>query len=213
MKYEWRKQDKSLYLPKTEPTVIDIPAMQYLRVKGEGNPNSESFGQCVEALYALSYGLKMLPKKGITPEGYYDYTVFPLEGHWDLNEEGREKYLKGTPVIELKDYLTYTVMIRQPQFVTEELLEDIRETVYKKKKNDRINNVILETIEEGVAVQMMHIGSYDDEPASFDRMEEFAIDNGLSRKDKSHKEIYLSDPSKVAPDKLKTTLRLWVNRV
>ncbi len=210
MKYEWRKKDKHLYLPKNEPTIVDVPTMQYLTVTGEGNPNSDGFAECVGALYTLSYGIKMLPKSGYTPEGYFDYTVFPLEGVWSLNERGVGMYLEGTPSLKLKDYFTYEVMIRQPDFVDIELLEMVKERALIKKKNPRIKDVRLEMMAEGKAVQMMHLGSYDDEPASFDRMEQYTATHGLKRVGRNHKEIYLTDPGKVAQDKLKTTIRMWV---
>lgn len=210
MKYEWRKKDKGLYLPKTEPVVMEIPTMNYLKVEGVGNPDSEAFSQCVAALYALSYGIRMAPKKGYAPEGYYEYTVFPLEGIWSLNDEGKMKYREGACIVELKDDMTYTMMIRQPEFVTSEVVEAIRPDVLRKKKSPRTGDVRFESLTEGKCVQMMHIGSYDDEPASFDRMEAYASEARLVRKGKEHKEIYLSDPSKAAPEKLKTTLRFWV---
>ena len=210
MKYEWRKKDKGLYIPKAVPTMIDVPTMQYLTMEGEGNPNSEGFSTCVQSLYSLSYGIKMLPKSGVTPEGYFDYTVFPLEGVWKLTAEGIEKYHLGLSIVELKDYFKYVVMIRQPEFVDSELVESVREKVTLKKKELPISSVKFETINEGKAIQMLHIGSYDDEPATFAEMEAYAETQGFKRKDKSHKEIYLSDPSKVAPEKLKTTVRFWV---
>lgn len=212
MKYEWRKKDKVLYLPKNEPTIIDVPEMQYLSVTGEGNPGDEAFADCVGALYAMSYGLKMLPKGGITPEGYFEYTVFPLEGVWDLNEEGRRRYEAGAASVELKDYFIYKVMIRQPDFVDSDLVEMVRASVMKKKKNPRIADIRLELITEGKAVQMMHLGSYDDEPASFDQMETFAEEKGLKRVNRNHKEIYLTNPDKVSPEKMKTTIRMWVEQ-
>ncbi len=211
MKYEWRKKEKTLYLPKDEPTVIDIEPMNYLTISGEGNPGSEGFSDCVGALYALSYGIRMLNKSDTVPEGYYEYTVFPLEGIWDLNDEGRQLYIEGTPVKDLKDKMIYKVMIRQPDFVSPDLVEEIRTKVLKKKKNERIKEVKFETIKEGKSVQMLHVGSYDDEPASFERMELFAKSQGLVRQDKRHKEIYISDPSKVEASKLKTTIRFWVD--
>lgn len=210
MKYEWRKKDKSLYLPKAMPTIIDVPTMQYLTLEGEGNPNSDRFTTCVQSLYAMSYGLKMLPKTGVTVKGYFDYTVFPLEAVWNLTDEGISQYKAGVSIIELKDNFKYKIMIRQPEFMDAEVVEAVRAKVADKKKDLPINQVIFETISEGKAVQMMHIGIYDDEPATFAEMEAYAEAEGMKRKDKSHKEIYLSDPRKVAPEKLKTTLRFYV---
>jgi hypothetical protein len=210
MKYEWRKKDKTLYLPKVVPSIIDVPEMTYLMISGAGNPNSESFSQDVSALYAVTYGIRMAPKKKIEIPGYFEYTVFPLEGLWDLTKEGRRLYQEGHSVTELKDYLVYTVMIRQPDFVTQELFESIRQTTYEKKKNTRILNVERKTYREGLCCQMLHLGSYDDEPKTFAEMERRMLEQGYQRKSKQHKEIYLSDPSKVAPEKLKTTLRFSI---
>ena len=89
MKYEWKKQDKGLYLPKNQPEIVMVPAMKFFMLDGKGNPNSEEFSEAVGVLYSLSYAVKMLPKKGITPEGYFEYAVFPLEGVWDLAPEAR----------------------------------------------------------------------------------------------------------------------------
>lgn len=210
MKQEWRKLEKALYLPKTEPICIHIPKMQYLTIMGEGNPNSELFSKKVGALYAMAYGIRMLNKSDAFPEDYVEYTVYPLEGIWDLSQEGREAYQKDIDVIELKDQLIYTIMIRQPDFVTPDLVEAVREKVLKKNDNPFIQAVKLESIEEGESVQMTHVGAYDDEPASFEKMEAFATSIGKKRKSKLHKEIYVTDPSKVSAEKLKTTLRIWV---
>lgn len=205
MKHEWRKKEKELYTPKTTPTIIDIPSYNYITIEGEGNPNSEDFGLSVGSLYAISYAIKMNLKKE-----FFDYTVYPLEGIWSFNEEGKRLYQEGKSIVDLKDYLTYKVMIRQPEFVTKELFQTYQKLAYSKKKNEKILDVRLEQIEEGLSCQMLHIGSYDGEPASFKHMEEVCEQLGYQRIGKNHKEIYLSDPSKVAPEKLKTTLRFRV---
>lgn len=210
MKLEWRKLEKNIYLPKTEPTFIEIPKMQYLTLKGEGNPNSELFSKKVGALYAMAYGIRMLNKSGSIPDGYVEYTVYPLEGIWDLNQKGREASQQGENILDLKDQLIYTVMIRQPEFVTSSLVESVREKVMKKNDNPYIKDVQLETLDEGESIQMTHIGPYDAEPASFEQMEKYAGSIGKKRKSKIHKEIYISDPAKVDAEKLKTTLRFWV---
>ncbi|KQL32738.1 hypothetical protein AN960_22420 [Bacillus sp. FJAT-25509] len=203
-KLEWRKSLKEIYLPKSKPSKINIPAFKYITIEGKGNPNNELFKENVEALYSLAYAIKMLPKKGIVPEGYFDYTVFPLEGVWDLDEEGRKlDYLN-------KEHLLYKLMIRQPDFVTEDLTYIILDQLKQKKKNPLLANVKLESITEGLCVQTMHIGSYDDEPRTFKLMEEFCTENNLQRVQKTHKEIYISDARKTQPDKLKTVLRFQV---
>jgi hypothetical protein len=201
MKYEWRKKDKEIYLPKTDPSIIDVPKLNYFTLKGKGNPNSEVFKECVEALYALSYAIRMMPKKGIHPEGYYEYTVFPLEGVWDLDEEGRQMEVLD------KNRLVYKVMIRQPDFVTEELYVDAKSLVSNKVPEKWLNAVRFEEIDEGLCVQCLHIGSYDTEQETFTKMEEFCASNNLLRTDKRHREIYISDPRKTESEKLKTVLR------
>ncbi|MEH7351701.1 GyrI-like domain-containing protein [Gottfriedia acidiceleris] len=203
-KLEWRKSLKEIYLPKSKPSKIKIPTFKYITIEGKGNPNNELFKENVEALYSLAYAIKMLPKKGIVPEGYFDYTAFPLEGVWDLDEEGRKlDYLN-------KEHLLYKLMIRQPDFVTEDLTYIILDQLKQKKKNPMLANVKLESITEGLCVQTMHIGSYDDEPRTFKLMEEFCTENNLQRVQKTHKEIYISDARKTQPDKLKTVLRFQV---
>lgn len=205
-KFEWRKELKELYLPGKKPTIIDVPEMKFFAIDGRGNPNDEPFKEHIEILYGLSYAIRMMPKKGMTPEGYFEYTVFPLEGHWDLDEEGRKRdYLD-------KDHLVYKLMIRQPDFVTEELFQYAVDTVKKKKPNLNVEQVKFETIREGLCVQAMHIGSYDDEPKTFERMEQFCLENNLKRAEKTHKEIYISDMRRTAPEKLKTVLRFKVTK-
>ncbi|MED3793109.1 GyrI-like domain-containing protein [Niallia alba] len=203
-KFEWRKQWKDLYLPKKQPVKIEVPEMKFFTIEGSGNPNGKEFKDNLEILYALSYAIRMMPKKGITPEGYFEYTVFPLEGHWDLDEEGRKlDYLN-------KDHLVYKLMIRQPDFVTEQLFQYAVNTVKQKKTNIQLDNVQFEFITEGLCVQAMHVGSYDDEPKTFEFMEQFCLQNNLKRAEKTHKEIYISDIRKTSPEKLKTVLRYKV---
>ncbi|MCB5236896.1 GyrI-like domain-containing protein [Niallia circulans] len=203
-KFEWRKQWKELYLPKKQPVKIEVPEMKFFTIEGSGNPNGKGFKDNLEILYALSYAIRMMPKKGITPEGYFEYTVFPLEGHWDLDEEGRKlDYLN-------KDHLVYKLMIRQPDFVTEQLFQYAVNTVKQKKTNIQLDNVQFEFITEGLCVQAMHVGSYDDEPKTFEFMEQFCLQNNLKRAEKTHKEIYISDMRKTSPEKLKTVLRYKV---
>lgn len=203
-KYEWKKQDKELYLPKNTPSVIEVPKIKYFTIEGSGNPNGDNFEKAVETLYALSYAIRMMPKKGITPEGYYEYTVFPLEGFWDLDEEGRKlDYLD-------KSHFVYKLMIRQPDFINDELYSYALKTVGQNKPSLCLDTVSFEEIEEGLCVQMMHFGSYDDESQSFALMEKYCDMNNLARAAKTHKEIYISDPRRTSPEKLKTVLRFVV---
>lgn len=212
MKYEWRKQDKKIYIPKQTPEIITLDEYNYIQIEGEGNPNESLFQECVEALYALSYGIKMAPKKGIIIPGYFEYAVFPLEGLWNLNEKGISLLNEGKNVIELKDFLVFKIMIRQPDFITEELFNEIKDVTFKKKKNNMILKASLTRSDRQTVCQCLHIGSYDSEPETFKKMEIYAKEEGYKRLHKSHTEIYLSDPRKSDPSKLKTTLRFIVSK-
>lgn len=206
-KHEWKKKEKIFYQPKTKPEIIDIPSFKFFTIEGKGNPNDEFFADYIGVLYSLSYAVKMSYKKGIEPKDFYDYTVYPLEGFWDLTEKGREESKKG---IINKEELLFKLMIRQPDFVDESYAKFIVEEVKKNKPHALLNNVKFEEIEEGKVVQMLHVGTYDDEPESFEMMEEFVKDKGFERGEKIHKEIYLSDARKVEAEKLKTILRFKV---
>lgn len=204
MKHEWRKKEKAYYLPKTKPEVIDIPTFKFITISGEGNPNGQHFADCVSVLYSISYAIKMNPKKmGSPPKGYKDFTVYPLEGVWDLNEKAKNNY-DGT---FNKNDLVFNLMIRQPEFVTEEFYNEMLALTKKKKPHRLLSELKFETIEEGKCVQMLHLGHFDNEPESFECMEQFAKVEGLERLSKAHREIYLSDFRIVAPEKLKTVLR------
>lgn len=188
-----------------KPQLVEIPEFKYFTLKGKGNPNTEAFKECIGVLYSLSYAIRMMPKNGITPDGYFEYTVYPLEGIWDLTEEGRlEETLN-------KDELVYKLMIRQPDFVTEEVVNIAMEIVKKKKPHLLLEKVEFELIKEGLCVQMLHVGPYDDEPRTFSVMKEFCAENNLEIKTLAHKEIYLSDFRKTEACKLKTVLRYLVN--
>ena len=201
MKYEWRKQDKEIYLPKAKPQILDVPKYQFFTISGKGNPNDEIFSEAIGVLYKLSYAVKMLPKKGIIPDGYFDYTVFPLEGIWEKEDESETLN---------KDKLIYTLMIRQPDFVTNEIAETAIESVKNKNPHALLDKVKFEEICDGMCVQMLHIGSYDDEEKSFEQMDIFCNDNSLKRTSNKHREIYISDAKKVEKSKLKTVLRYSV---
>lgn len=206
MKIEWKKIDKQYYLPKDKPEVIILPSFRYFAISGEGNPNDPFFGDCISVLYSLSYAIKMSLKQGCAPENYVEYTVYPLEGIWDLSDIGRKNY-NGTLD---KDELKFKMMIRQPEFVTEKYAKETIERTMKKKANKLLDHIVFENIEEGKCIQMLHIGSYDTEPGSFKMMEEYAKEQNLTRIDKKHKEIYLSDPGRIAKEKLKTVLRFQI---
>jgi hypothetical protein len=204
MKHEWRKKEKNFYLPKSQPEVITIPPFKFITISGAGNPNNPHFANYITALYPIAYAIKMNLKKMATPpKGYQDYTVYPLEGIWDLNEKAKQNY-DGT---FNKDDLVFKLMLRQPAFVTADFYQEMVTLTKKKKPNPLYDDLKFETIEDGACIQMMHLGPYDDEPASFSRMEAFAAEKGLKRHSKVHREIYLTDFRKVAPEKLKTVLR------
>jgi hypothetical protein len=203
MAYDWKKNEKQFYLPKSEPVRIDVPAFRFFTVQGSGNPNDEAFGAYIQVLYALSYAVKMSPKKGLAPEGYFDYTIYPLEGVWDISDKAKQN-----PSAKLdKNELVFKLMIRQPDFVTPDYALQTLERVKKSKPHPLLDTVLFESIQDGPCVQMLHVGSYDNEPENFRLMEAFASDNGWKRASKIHREIYLSDARKTDPKKLKTVLR------
>lgn len=208
MKHEWRKAEKEIYLPKNKPGIINIPAFKYFTIEGEGNPNIDAFPEYIGVLYSLSYAIKMSYKKGMEPDGFYDYAVYPLEGVWDIKEEAKKKMME---VIN-KDDLVFKLMIRQPDFVDADFADKMLSITKEKKPHELLENVRFEVIEEGRCVQMLHLGSYDSEPESFKLMEDFATSQGWKRLSKKHKEIYLTDARKVAPEKLKTVLRFRVEQ-
>jgi hypothetical protein len=204
MKYEWKKADKDIYLPKQEPIIVNVPTYKYYTIAGKGNPNNLEFSERVGALYNLCYGIKMMPKKGITPTGYYEYSIFPLEATWTL--EDNDIHFETLD----KDKLVYKLMIRQPDFVTNELAMQNIETMKQKKPNPYLQYVVFEEITDGKCVQILHIGSYDDEPPTFDKMNTFIKEQHLEKRIFAHKEIYLGNPLKTKTENLKTVLRYYL---
>jgi len=206
-KHEWRKKEKKLYVPKNKPEIIEVPDFKFITLRGEGSPADEAFSEIIGVLYSLAYPIKMLTKKmDVRPSGYYDFTVYPLEGIWDINEKAKEHF---SGVIDKED-LVFQLMIRQPEFIDESLYGQIFDIVKKKKPSPLLDQVNFEVIPEGKCIQMLHLGRFEDESISFDEMEAFAESKGLARLSKVHREIYLSDARKVAPEKLKTVLRFKV---
>jgi hypothetical protein len=206
MRHDWKKDDKHLYLPKDKPETILVPAFNFFSIDGKGNPNDAFFAKYISVLYSLSYAIKMSPKQGFAPKEYYEYTVFPLEGVWDIDEKAKSQF-NGTVD---KNSLVFKLMIRQPDFVSIDFAMEALERTKKKKPHDLLNKVKFESIEEGPCIQMLHNGSYDSEPESFKKMEAFALEQKLKRISHRHREIYLSDARKVAPEKLRTILRFQV---
>jgi len=199
MKYEWRKSEKELYLPGTEPRIVAVPKQKFVAIKGAGDPNGVDFAERIGVLYSLAYAVRMMPKSGFTPDGYFEYAVYPLEGLWE-----------GDPAD--KSSLSYVIMIRQPDFVTDEIFTRATETTKKKKPHSFLSDALFCEMEDGTSVQMLHIGDYDDEPSSFAKMDEFTKQNGLVRNTGAHREIYLTDASKTERTKLKTVLRYGVGK-
>lgn len=209
-KMDYKKAEKNLYQPKTEPGLIEVPAMTFIQLNGRGNPNAPDgeYSQAVETLYALSYAIKMAPKSGRAPAGYFEYVVPPLEGLWW--QEG----VHGVDYTD-KESFCWTAMIRQPEFVNEQVFAAAVEALTRKKPQLDSSRARLAEITEGLCVQCMHIGSYDDEPATVAQMSSFITEHNLQydfSDDRRHHEIYLSDPRKTAASKLKTILRHPVRR-
>ncbi|MGD9161480.1 MAG: GyrI-like domain-containing protein [Desulfobacteraceae bacterium] len=209
MKYEWKKEEKEIYLAKAKSSVITVPVFKFYSVNGKGNPNDTEFSECVGALYSLSYAIRMSHKAGYAPADFYEFTVYPLEGVWDITEEAKKNY---TGVLD-KNALVFNLMIRQPDFVTAEFANEVMERTKKRKPNPFLDKVQFTELEEGKCVQMMHLDSYDNESETFEIMEKYCQENSLKRLSRRHKEIYISDPRKVRPDKLKTVLRFKVEKI
>lgn len=209
-KLDYKKEYKDLYMPKRTPSIVNIPKMNFITVKGKGNPNTSSdYKMALEILYGLSFTIKMSkmskdPKDKIA--GYFEYVVPPLEGLWWIEDE----YFDGMNIKD-KDKFSWYSMIRQPEFVTAEVFERAKEKLIHKKTDLDLSNTSFKSIEEGLCVQIMHMGSYDDEIHSIKKMNEFILKEGYKTdisKNRLHHEIYLSDPRKVKNiNNLKTVIR------
>ena len=203
MAYDFKKEYKELYLPATKPAVVKVPEMNFLAVRGKGNPNEEGgeYKQALEQLYGIAYTLKMSYKGDYRIEGFFEYVVPPLEGLW-WGEEGEIDYAH-------KEGFCFISMIRLPDFVTEKDVDWAKDEAARKKKMD-FSRVEFFRYDEGLCVQSMHIGPYDAEPATIRAMVDYAESQGYGIAvdgHRRHHEIYLGDPRKTAPDKLKTVLR------
>lgn len=204
MPFDFKKEYKEFYMPKNKPEIITVPKMHYIAVRGTGNPNEEggAYQQAVGVLYAVAYTLKMSYKTDYRIQGFFEYVVPPLEGFW------WQKGIEGVDYSK-KETFHWISVIRLPDFITEEDFKWAVETASKKKKLDCSAAEFL-SIEEGLCVQMMHRGSFDDEPTSVALMDAFLEQNGYVHdfsETRMHHEIYLSDPRKCSPDKLKTVIR------
>lgn len=202
--HDMKKTLRHLYNPSAKAiSIVDVHEMNYLMIDGTGNPSSEGYGKAVEALYGLAYGIRAVSKKEDLA-----FTVMPLEGLWTFEGQENETF-KLTDAD--KDTFTWTLMILQPAHVIEEDVEEARETVRRKKSPDLLDGVRFEAYHEGEAVQVMHVGSYDDEGEKVKQLHDYIKQNEWQI-GKTHHEIYLNDPRKVAPSKLKTIIRQPFNR-
>lgn len=208
MKYEWRKQEKELYLAKKEPQLLKIPAQRFISLHGVGNPNGPDFAQKVQTLYPASYGIKAAYKKYCLGKKiqYDDYVVFPLEGVWSLTKKGQQMDHLD------KNEFEYDLMMRVPDFVPTNLIDPTLQAIKTKKKLSLITRIELKQFPPMEVGQILHVGSYDTEPASFGKIDELVAANNRQRSSKIHREIYLSDARKVAADKLKTVLRYQIKK-
>ena len=201
---DYKKEQKDLYYPKPQPSIIDVPEISYVAVKGQGNPNDESgeYQKALEVMYGIQYTIKM-SKKGTPPEGYFDYVVPPLESFW---------WLDDSEDLTAKSKYNWIAVVRLPEFVNDKVFQWACDEVTKKKKICTEKAYLL-TMAEGLCVQCMHIGPYDDEPKTLTLIDEYIDKNNLIKDiaDKRlHHEIYLSDPRKTEPIKMKTILRIPV---
>lgn len=204
MAFDFKKEYREFYMPKNKPEIVQIPKANYIAVRGEGDPNEEggAYKQAVGILYAVAYTLKMSHKSDHKIEGFFEYVVPPLEGFWwQENSDGIDYRNKET--------FHWISVIRLPDFITKEDFDWAVETATKKKKMD-CSKAEFYTVEEGLCVQIMHIGPFDDEPATVAIMDQYLADNGFENDmtaTRLHHEIYLSDARKVAPEKWKTVIR------
>ncbi len=204
MAFDFKKEFKEYYMPKDKPMITIIPKMNYIAVRGKGNPNDEDgeYSRCLELLYGIAYTLKMSYKTDYKIKGFFEYLVPPLEGFWWQDR------IKGYDPTQ-KDKLSFISIIRLPDFINKADFDWAVETATKKKKLD-FTKVEFLTVDEGLCVQCLHIGPYDDEAVTTSKMEEFAKTNGYKidlSDERLHHEIYLSDPRKTEPSKLKTVIR------
>ena len=197
-------------MPKGKPEIVTVPKMNYIAVRGKGNPNEEEgeYKKSIELLYGIAYTIKMSKKGDHKIEGYFDYVVPPLEGFWwQENVDGID--------YSHKENFQWISVIRLPDFVTKADFEWATEEATRKKKMD-FSKVEFLTLEEGLCVQCTHSGSYDDEPATVAAMDKFIADNGYENDisdTRRHHEIYLSDARKAAPEKLKTVIRHPIKKI
>lgn len=204
MAFDYKKEYREFYLPKNKPSIVNVPKMNYIAVQGKGDPNEEDgeYKQSISLLYGIAYTIKMSKKSGRQIEGYFDYVVPPLEGFW---------WQDGVCGVDCKNKqdFNWISLIRLPDFVTKNDFDWAVGEAAAKKKTD-FSKVKFFTYDEGVCVQCMHIGAYDDEPATVELMHKYMLEQGYEldiTENRFHHEIYLSDARKTEPDKLKTVIR------
>ena len=228
MAFDFKKEYKEFYMPKNKPEIVKIPPMNYVAVRGKGNPNIEGgdYQQAISILYAVAYTLKMSYKTDYKIEGFFEYVVPPLEGFWWQGEQhpvdaevrtdraGRRENIKGIDYSN-KDTFNWISVIRLPDFITEKDFAWAVQTATEKKKIDCSLAEFL-TIDEGFCVQIMHQGSFDSEPATVALLEDYLKEQGYENdinEQRLHHEIYMSDARKVAPEKWKTVIRHPIKKV
>ena len=210
MAFDYKKEYKEFYMPANKPSIVTVPKMNYIAVRGKGNPNDESgeYKDSIGLLYAIAFTIKMSYKGSHKIDGYFEYVVPPLEGFW---------WQEGSDTIDYanKNGFNFISLIRLPDFVTKADFDwAVREATNKKKAD--FSKVEFLTYVEGVCVQCMHVGSYDDEPKTVALMHEYMAVNGYAldiSESRYHHEIYLSDPRKCAGEKLKTVVRHPIKKV
>ena len=205
MAFDYKKEYKEFYMPKNKPSIIKIPKMNYIAVRGKGNPNNENseYKNSIGLLYTIAFTIKMSYKGTYKIKGYFEYVVPPLEGFWW--QEGNKNGID----YKSKDKFNFISIIRLPDFVTKEDFEWAIKEATDKKKQD-FSKVEFLSYEEGLCVQCMHIGSYDDEPTTINLMHKYIIENGYEldiNRNRFHHEIYLSDPRRCDVSRLKTVIR------
>ncbi|MCR4893845.1 MAG: GyrI-like domain-containing protein [Eubacteriales bacterium] len=204
MAFDYKKEYREFYMPKAKPEIVSVPAMNYIAVRGKGDPNDENgeYQKAIGMLYTVAYTIKMSKKGDHRIEGYFDYVVPPLEGFWW--QEG----IEGVDYSN-KNGFQWISVIRLPDFVKQEDLKWAVEEASAKKKTD-LSQVEFLSLDEGLCVQCMHTGPYDDEPATVEAMDRFLAENGYENDfsdERRHHEIYLTDARRTAPDKMKTVIR------
>ena len=210
MAFDYKKEYKEFYMPKNKPSIVEIPPMNYIAVRGQGDPNVEGseYKESISLLYGIAYTIKMSKKGDHQIEGYFDYVVPPLEGFW---------WQDGVQGIDYahKEAFRFISVIRLPDFVTRKDFDWAIEEAGRKKGMD-YSKVAFFPYEEGLCVQCMHIGPYDDEPATVQLMHDYMTKQGYAldiTKDRFHHEIYLSDARRTAPERLKTVIRHPVKKL